>query len=97
MSENIINAALRALGYSGDEMTGPSFSSMAATWLNEMGWNADGIERQLAHADANKVRLAYMHAAQHLAERTRMMQAWADYFDALRDNTNVLPFKARAA
>lgn len=64
--------------------------------VNEMGWNADGIERQLAHADANKVCEAYMHAAQYLAERTRMMQAWADYFDALRDNTNVLPFRARA-
>lgn len=96
MSENTINAALRALGYSGDEMTGHGFRSMAATRLNEMGWNADAIERQLAHAEANKVREAYTHAAQYLAERTRMMQAWADYLDALRDNTNVLPFKARA-
>lgn len=96
MSENTINAALRALGYSGDEMTGHGFRSMAATRLNEMGWNADAIERQLAHAETNKVREAYTHAAQYLAERTQMMQAWADYLDALRDNTNVLPFKARA-
>lgn len=96
MSENTINAALRALGYSGDEMTGHGFRSMAATRLNEMGWNSDAIERQLAHAETNKVREAYTHAAQYLAERTRMMQAWADYLDALRDNTNVLPFKARA-
>lgn len=39
--------------------------------------------------------LAYNRTA-HFAERRKMMQAWADYFDALRDNTNVLPFKARA-
>nr|WP_269791212.1 tyrosine-type recombinase/integrase [Stenotrophomonas sp. Iso1] len=96
MSENTINAALRALGYSGDEMTGHGFRSMAATRLNEMGWNADAIERQLAHAETNKVREAYTHAAQYLPERVSMMQAWADYLDALRNNNNVLPFKSRA-
>ncbi|NEI96370.1 tyrosine-type recombinase/integrase, partial [Rhizobium leguminosarum] len=48
MSENTINAALRRLGYTGDEMTGHGFRSLAATRLNEMGWNADAIERQLA-------------------------------------------------
>jgi integrase len=84
MSENTVNAALRRLGYSGEEMTGHGFRSMAATRLNEMGWNADAIERQLAHAESNKVREAYTHAAQYLDERTRMMQAWADYLDGLR-------------
>ena len=86
MSENTINAALRRLGYSGHEMTGHGFRSMAATRLNEMGWNSDAIERQLAHAESNKVREAYTHAAQYLDERTRMMQAWADYLDGLRAN-----------
>jgi hypothetical protein len=38
------------------------------------------IERQLAHAERNKVRAAY-NRAQHLDELTRMMQAWADYLD----------------
>ena len=96
MSENTINAALRALGYSGDEMTGHGFRSMAATRLNEMGWNADAIERQLAHAETNKVREAYTHAAQYLSERTRMMQAWADYLDGLRAGGNVVPLRAKA-
>lgn len=96
MSENTINAALRALGYSGDEMTGHGFRSMAATRLNEMGWNADAIERQLAHAETNKVREAYTHAAQYLPERTRMMQAWADYLDSLREGGNVVPLRAKA-
>lgn len=84
MSENTVNAALRRLGYSGDEMTGHGFRSMAATRLNEMGWNADAIERQLAHAESNKVREAYTHAAQYLEERKRMMQAWSDYLDGVR-------------
>ncbi len=95
MSENTINAALRRLGYSGEEMTGHGFRSMAATRLNEMGWNADAIERQLAHAESNKVREAYTHAAQYLEERIRMMQAWADYLDGLRAGGKVVAIKSK--
>ncbi|URL59640.1 tyrosine-type recombinase/integrase [Luteibacter flocculans] len=96
MSENTINAALRRLGYSGEEMTGHGFRSLAATRLNEMGWNADAIERQLAHAESNKVRDAYTHAAQYLKERTKMMQAWSDYLDSLRAGGKVVAFKPQA-
>jgi integrase len=50
MSQNTLNAALRQLGYSKGEMTAHGFKGMASTRLNEMGfWNADAIERQLAH------------------------------------------------
>jgi len=77
-------------------MTGHGFRSMAATRLNEMGWNADAIERQLAHAESNKVRAAYTYAAQYLDERTRMMQAWADYLDGLRSGAKVVAFKRKA-
>ena len=93
MSENTVNAALRRLGYSGDEMTGHGFRGMAATLLNEQGWNADAIERQLSHAESNKVREAYTHAAQYLDERVRMMQAWADYLDGLREARAVTPIR----
>lgn len=96
MSENTVNAALRRLGYGSDEMTGHGFRSMAASRLNEMGWNPDAIERQLAHAESNKVREAYTHAAQYLDERTKMMQEWADYLDALRAGAAVIPFKHKA-
>lgn len=96
MSENTVNLALRRLGYAKSEMTGHGFRSMAATRLNEMGWNADAIERQLAHAEANKVRAAYTHAAQYLDERTRMMQAWADYLDGLRAGGKVVAIKSKA-
>lgn len=82
ISENTINAALRRLGYEQDKMCGHGFRAMASTRLNEMGWPPDVIERQLAHAERNKVRAAY-NRAQYLTERKKMMQAWADYLDSL--------------
>ena len=87
MSENTVNAALRRLGYSRDEMTGHGFRSMASTLLNEQGWHRDAIERQLAHSERNAVRAAYNYA-EHLPERRKMMQAWADYLDALVHDSN---------
>jgi integrase len=82
ISENTVNVALRRLGYSRDEMTGHGFRAMASTLLNEKGWHPDLIELQLAHAERNRVRAAY-NRAQRLIERRTMMQAWADYLDAL--------------
>jgi integrase len=95
MSENAVLAALRRLGYSKDEMTGHGFRSMASTLLNEQGWNKDAIERQLAHAERDEIRAAYNHA-EHLPERRRMMQAWADYLDGLKQGADVVPFKKQA-
>lgn len=83
MSNNTVNAALRRLGYSTDDMTAHGFRSMACTLLNEQGWNGDAIERQLAHAERNSVRAAYNYA-EHLDIRREMMQAWADYLEKLK-------------
>ncbi len=94
MSENAVLAALRRMGYSGDQMTGHGFRSMASTILNEQGWNRDAIERQLAHAERDEIRAAYNYA-QHLPERRKMMQAWADYLDELRTDGQILPFKTK--
>lgn len=96
MSENTVNAALRRLGFDKETMTGHGFRAMASTRLNEMGWSPDVIERQLAHAERNKVRAAY-NRAQYLAERKKMMQAWADYLDGLRAGGKVVAFKHNAA
>ena len=71
------------------------FRSMAATRLKEMGWNADAIERQLAHAESNKVPSAYTRAPQYLDERKRMMQAWADYLAGLRAGGKVVTIKRK--
>jgi integrase len=95
MSENTVTAALRRLGYTGDEMTGHGFRSMASTMLHEQGWNTDVIERQLAHAERNRVKAAYNHA-EYLPERRKMMQAWADYLDGLRAGASVVSIKRKA-
>jgi integrase len=83
MSENTVLAALRSMGYTKDQMTPHGFRSMASTLLNENGFNRDWIERQLAHVEGNSVRAAYNYA-EHLPERRKMMQWWADYLDGLR-------------
>ena len=93
MSENTLNAALRRLGYGTDEMTAHGFRAMASTRLNEMGgWNPDAIERQLAHQEQDDTRRAYIHAAEYWPERVKMMQAWADYLDELRERGKAVPF-----
>lgn len=91
MSENTINAGLRRLGYSTDEMTAHGFRAMASTLLNESGkWNPDAIERALAHGDTDKVRAAY-HRGAHWNERVEMAQWWSDYLDQLRKGAEVVP------
>lgn len=90
MSENTVLGALRRMGYTKNEMTGHGFRSMASTRLNEMGWNRDAIERQLAHAERNNVRGAYNYA-EYLPERRKMMQSWADYLDGLKNGAAVIP------
>ncbi len=98
MSRESIRAALIRMGYGPDSdspMTAHGFRSMASTLLHEQGWNTDMIERQLAHAERNKIKAAYNHA-EHLPERRRMMQAWADYLDGLKTGADVIPFRQKA-
>lgn len=84
ISENTLNAALRCLGYTKDQATSHGFRASASTLLNESGeWNADAIERQLAHIENNDVRRAYARG-EHWDERVRMMQWWADHIDNLK-------------
>ncbi len=60
--------------------------------LHEQGWASDVIERQLAQAERNSVKAAYNHA-EHLSARRKMMQAWADYLDKLRNGGDVAPIR----
>lgn len=86
LSENTLNAALRRLGYTTDEMTAHGFRTMASTRLNEMDFNPDVIELQLAHKERNKSRGSY-NLAERLGDRREMMQEWADYLDGLKADT----------
>jgi integrase len=84
MSENAIRVALRAMGYKNEDMTPHGFRAMASTILNGNGWPPDVVERQLAHAERNAVRAAYNHA-EYLPQRREMMQWWADWLDARKN------------
>jgi len=96
MSKNTVLFALYRMGYRG-RMTGHGFRAVASTVLNELGFDADVIERQLAHAERNKVRAAY-HRTEYLPERRKMMQQWADLLDDWKkDENKVTPIKSKAA
>jgi integrase len=84
MSDNTVNAALRRLGYSKEEMTGHGFRAMATTILYEHNWPEPVVELQMAHQEKNNVKAAYNHA-QHMDKRREMMQWWADYLDGLKN------------
>lgn len=79
ISNGAVLMALRRMGYQ-NRMTGHGYRSLASTILNEKNYPPDVIERQLAHEDGDKIRAAY-NRAEHLLERKKMMQDYADYLD----------------
>jgi len=87
---------LHALGWSG-KYSPHATRTTGSTRLNEMGYSADWIERQLAHEEQNAVRRTYNHA-DYLADRAKMMQQWADLLDEWKKGENkVTPLKSKAA
>ena len=80
----------------GFNATAHGMRSTASTILNETGFRPDVIERQLAHAERNKVRAAYHHS-QYLPERVEMMQWWADFLDSQRHGAKVIPIGKEGA
>lgn len=94
MSNNTILKALERMGYKG-RMTGHGFRGVASTILHEQGYPHEHIELQLAHAERNEVSAAYNHA-NYLLPRTKMMQEWADYLDAIKTGGRVIPMARMA-
>ena len=88
LSDAAFIAALRRMGYAKDEMCAHGFRAMASTLLNEQGYSADVIEKQLAHNPREKIRGIY-NRAEYLPERRKMMQEWANYLDELRSSRNI--------
>ena len=78
-----LRMALRRLGIPKEKFTPHGFRGMGTTRLYEMGYKEDVVERTLAHSERNKVKAAYNYA-QHIEERTEMMQTWSDYLDKLK-------------
>ncbi len=89
-SENTLLYAMYRLGYHGQACV-HGFRALASTILNEKGFDADVIERCLAHVEQNKVRKAY-HRAEYLEGRREMLQWWADHLDQLKVGSKIIPF-----
>ncbi len=87
--------ALNVLGWAG-KFSPHATRTTGSTRLNEMGYSSDWIERQLAHAEPNAVRRTYNHA-EHLSDRAKMMQQWADMLDSWKKgDSNVTPIRQAA-
>jgi integrase len=96
MSNGAILMALRRLGYQ-NKMTGHGFRALAMSTIKEkLGYRHEVVDRQLAHAQKDKVASAY-DRAQFLAERKKMMQEWADYLDAIAAGGKVVTAKFKRA
>ena len=96
MSENTVNAALRAMGFPADEVTGHGFRATARTMLQEhLGFDRDVIEAQLAHAVRDSLGRAY-NRTEFVDQRSTMMQAWADYLDKLLKGGDLVAIRDRA-
>lgn len=97
MSENTVNAALRAMGFPADEVTGHGFRATARTMLAERLNVAESvIEAQLAHSVKDSLGRAY-NRTEFVEQRRAMLQAWADYLDRLRKDAAVVAMPARKA
>ena len=75
------------MGYTNEQMTAHGFRAMARTLLDEvLDYRIEWIEQQLAHVVKDPNGRAY-NRTKHLAQRTEMMQRWADYLDGLKNET----------
>jgi integrase len=93
LSEITLNVALRNLDIdTKTEHCAHGFRSSASSLLHELGWDSDVIECQLAHARPGVGGI--YNRSHRLAERRKMMQAWADYLDALRAGAPVTAIRA---
>ncbi len=95
ISENTINNLFRRIGYK-DKQSHHGLRASARSLLSERGWQAEALERQLDHKEANKAVAAYARS-QHLDERRRFMSDWGALVAALESGDNVIPLKAAAA
>lgn len=82
LSDATLISCMARLGYKGIA-TPHGFRALFSTMANAAGWDADVIERQLAHKERNAVRAAY-HRTQYMKERTRLLRWWAGELDKRR-------------
>ncbi|MEN9503118.1 MAG: hypothetical protein RI964_2403 [Pseudomonadota bacterium] len=95
LSSNALLQVIRRMGWK-DKTTIHGFRALASSVLHESGFEPHIIEKQLAHAERNKVAGAYNYMAQYMPERVRMMQWWGDFIESQQRGAQVIPlFKGR--
>ena len=84
ISDNTLNAGLRRMGFTKEEVSAHGFRATARTLLEEvLHEKVEYVEQQLAHCVKDPLGRAYNRTT-HLEERRKMMQRWADYLDGLK-------------
>jgi integrase len=97
MSENTVNAALRRLGYTSEEMTAHGFRGTATTLLMASGkWSREIVKKALSHKEGDETWAAY-ERGDHWPQRVEMAQWWSDYLDQLRKGADIVQFPEREA
>ena len=91
ISENTINNLFRRIGYK-DKQSHHGLRASARSLLSEREWQAEALERQLDHREANKVVAAYARS-QHLDERRKFMADWGALVEGMGAGGNVVPLK----
>ena len=101
MTENTLNVAITRLinpdtskPFGRGFLTSHGIRHTASTQLNELGFNPDVIELQMAHAPKDRIRAIY-NKSELMPERIKMMQSWADYLDGLKNGAEVLPINKK--
>lgn len=95
LHRDALSNALRRMGFQGRHAT-HGFRAMLRTVARErLGADADVLEAQLAHAKKGEVNQAYDRTTFD-DKRRKMMQAWADYLDALKQGDNVVQIRKSA-
>ncbi len=94
IAENTLRLALHRLGH---KVTVHGLRSLITDVLNENGFNADAVEKQLDHLEQNEVRRAYLRS-NFMVERKRMMQWFADWCEGKAEGgviNNVVSMQGR--
>ena len=95
ISDNTMNAGLRRLGYSKEEIVSHGWRAIFRTLADEiLQERIDIIEAQLAHQVKDALGRAYNRTS-FLKERRDLMNRWGSYLDGLKKENKVIPLVKR--
>jgi integrase len=93
ISNNTLNAALRRLGYTKEEMVSHGWRAIFRTLADEiLQERIDIIEAQLAHQVADTLGRAYNRTS-FLKERRRLMDRWSNYLQKIKSDNKVIQLR----